>query len=234
MGKYYKEILEEIKKRARSNSDSTWAAKYLGTSHLYYGLSNPIKREIAKVWAKNHKDIQIREFIDLLDSLYTGKSYDEKAVASYLLVYLPDLRKQLKPILLDNWLNCLSGWAEVDSLCQSNFSADEILFYWDSWKSLLIKFSKDKNISKKRASLVLLTKVVYQSSDSRLSDLAFEIVDRLKQEKDILITKAISWILRDLTYLHSKEVEKYLKENENTLPKIAIRETRRKLLTGRK
>lgn len=226
--------MEEIKKHALKASNSTWVAKYLGTNHIYYSLSNPVKREIAKSWAKNHKDVSVREFIYLLNSLYKGESYDEKAVASYLLFYLPSLRQKLDVSLLDKWLDGLAGWAEVDSLCQSNYSSLDLLSDWDSWKSLLSKFSKDKNISKKRASLVLLTKVVYQSEDKRLSDLAFNIIDRLKSEKDILITKAISWLLRDLTYSHKKEVEEYLSKNENTLPKIAIRETNRKLLTGRK
>lgn len=234
MNKFHKEILGEIKKSAQNKSNSTWVAKYLGTSHKYYSLSNPTKREIAKVWVKNHNDISISEFERLLNSLFKGVSYDEKSIASYLLLYLPALRKQLNIGLLDSWLDDLAGWAEIDNLCQSNYTANEMLSNWNSWKSLLNKFSKDKTISKKRASLVLLTKVVYQSGDKRLPDLAFKIIDRLKSEKDILITKATSWLLRDLTYLHKSEVEEYLKKNESSLPKIALREVKRKLLTGRK
>lgn len=234
MNKFHKEILKEIKEYTHKTSNSTWVAKYLGTSHMYYSLNNPTKREIAKVWVKNHKDISISEFSNLLSSLYKGDSYDEKSIASYLLLYLPALRKQLNVNLLNSWLDYLSGWAEIDSLCQSNYTANEMLSNWNSWRDLISKFSKDKSISKKRASLVLLTKVVYQSDDKRLSDLAFKIIERLKVEKDVLITKAISWLLRDLTKLHKKEVEDYLKENANSLPKIAIRETKRKLLTVRK
>lgn len=234
MDKFHKEILREIKNSVQNKSNSTWVAKYLGTNHIYYGLSNPQKREIAKTWVKNHKDLSETEFTDLLNSLYKGKSYDEKSIASYLLFYFPSLRKNLKPELLDNWLDYLSGWAEVDNLCQSNYKAEEMLLDWKTWKSMLTRFSKEKNISKRRASLVLLTKVVYQSDDKRLSNLAFKIIDRLKSEKDVLITKAISWILRDLTYLHKKEVEDYLEKNINSLPKIALRETKRKLLTRRK
>lgn len=229
MNKFHKEILKEIKEHTHKISNSTWVAKYLGTNHIYYSLSNPVKREIAKTWVKNHKDISILEFSNLLSSLYKGDSYEEKSIASYLLLYLPSLRKQLDISLLDRWLDDLAGWAEVDSLCQSNYSSEDLLSDWDSWISLLIKFSKEKSISKRRASLVLLTKVVYKSHDKRLSDLAFKIIDRLKSEKDILITKAISWLLRDLTKLHKKEVEDYIKNNENNLPKIAVREVKRKL-----
>ena len=80
--------------------------------------------------------------------------------------------------------------------------------------------------------MVFLTTPVSQSADKRLSDLAFENIDRLKHEKDILITKAISWILRSLVKHHKKEVSKYLEDSKESLPKIAIRETKNKITYG--
>ena len=53
-------------------------------------------------------------------------------------------------------------------------------------------------------------------------------------EKDILITKAISWLLRSLVKYHKNEVDQVIEQNKETLPKIAIRETKRKIETGRK
>ncbi|MDP2951009.1 MAG: DNA alkylation repair protein, partial [bacterium] len=64
--------------------------------------------------------------------------------------------------------------------------------------------------------------------------LAFENIEKLKPEKDILITKAISWLLRNLIKYHKKEVADYLKKNKNSLPKIAVRETEKKIKTGKK
>jgi 3-methyladenine DNA glycosylase AlkD len=132
------------------------------------------------------------------------------------------------------WLNRLEGWAEVDSLCQSNFSAEEALTQWDEWQRLLTELASNDNVHKKRASLVLLTKPVRDSEDPRLAEMAFKNIDKLKQNGHILVTKAISWLLRDLIKHHRQKVETYLKDNENTLPRIAIRETRTKLLTGKK
>lgn len=82
--------------------------------------------------------------------------------------------------------------------------------------------------------LAFLTGVVSKSEDLRLSNLAFENIDNLKAERDILITKSISWLLRDLTKLHREEVEKYLNDHSTLLPAIAVRETRNKLTTGKK
>lgn len=233
MDKYYQQILTEVKKHAGKLPNHSWNNHYLGNSHSHYQLSNSLKRQIIKDWLRD-KNLTLEELIVLENQLYQGKSYEEKYLAGVLWGYLPKLRKQLEPKLLDKWLGELIGWAEIDATCQSNFTAQELLDNWLEWEKLIKKLARDKNINKRRASLVLLTGVVAKSNDKRLSDLAFEIIDRLKSEKDILITKAISWLLRDLTYLHKRQLEDYLKTNADSLPKIAVRETKRKLLTGKK
>ncbi len=234
MNRYHKELLKEIGRYAGKPDQRFDPQSYLGSNHKHYHLSNPVKRGIASVWVKEHKEIELSEFVALLESLYGGRSYEEKTLASMLLESAGKLRKQVNPELLDGWLEHLEGWAEIDSLCQSNFTADELLSNWPTWKKLLIGFNKSKNIGKRRASLVLLCKSVRQSDDRRLADLAFCNIDRVKSEKDKLITKAVSWLLRELIKNHRDQVDKYLDDNEDTLPKIAIRETRKKLETGKK
>jgi 3-methyladenine DNA glycosylase AlkD len=235
MNKHYAEILAEIKKSVgKKSEDMAWVKKYMGTDKIFYSLRSETKKKIAKNFIKKYPNISLVGYIDLLNSLFAGKSHEEICVASRLLEFLPKLRKQLNPKVLDKWLDNACGWGEIDSICQSNFSAEELLDDWSGWEELILKFSKDKNISKRRASLVLLTKSVRNSSDSRLANLAFSNIDRLKLEKDILITKAISWLLRSLINHNSDIVKAYLEKNKYVLPKIAIRETARKLLTGRK
>ncbi len=114
------------------------------------------------------------------------------------------------------------------------FPAPAVLERWSLWKPFLQKLNQDNNIHKRRASLVLLTKVVAKSSDREAAFLAFQNIDNLKSEKHILITKAISWLLRCLIVNHRSEVEDYLSHNSDLLPKIAIREVKTKLTTGKK
>ena len=60
----------------------------------------------------------------------------------------------------------------------------------------------------------LLTKSLSQSTDPRLSIIAFENIEKLKVETDILITKAVSWALRSLVKFHQLEVLDYLEKNK--------------------
>lgn len=214
--------------------EKEWVKKYLGSNKTYQGIGTKAMIKIAKDLIEENTFTK-ESLIELMDSLYeNATTFTEVAMAAYLLGKLPNIRKNMDLKHLDHWLNYTSGWAENDVLCQSNFTAEEVLDRWPEWEKLLKKFVKDDNINKRRASLVLLTKPLRQSDDPRISKLAFEQVDKLKHEKDILITKAVSWVLRSLVKFHPEEVSIYLDNNSETLPKIALRETRSKLLTGRK
>lgn len=209
--------------------DST---KYLGTGHVVYNVPVPKRRELAKAWAREHKDIREEELVGLVDALFKGASHEEKCMASLILDRYPEKLIVLDAHWLDAWMGELTGWGEVDSFC------DEI----DVWlradvakrASLLKKWNKDKQIEKRRASLVVLCSSVRNDNRQMFRDLSFAFIDNLKAEKHVMITKAISWLLRSLITYHKAGVARYLKENASSLPKIAVREVTRKLETGKK
>jgi 3-methyladenine DNA glycosylase AlkD len=234
MSKYLNSLISELDKSKDKKIKHPAGDSYLGGGSPYYGVSTPVKRKIAKDWANANKDISVKEYVRVLTLLFKGESYEEKTVAGLLLGYLPEQREIMGPKYLDSWLNYLEGWSEIDSLCYGNFSAEEILDNWFIWKSQIRSFSKSGNISKRRASLVLLTAPVRNSDNNELSKLAFNTVDRLKGETDVLITKAVSWLLRELIKKHRGLVSSYLDSNEKELPRIAVREVRNKLKTGKK
>jgi len=105
---------------------------------------------------------------------------------------------------------------------------------WKTWKKNILKFSRKENIQLRRASLVLQCRPSRNSDDPKLRRLAFETIGRLKSEKEVLITKAVSWLLRSLAVKNGPEVLRYLQANQESLPKIAYRETMKKIKTGKK
>jgi 3-methyladenine DNA glycosylase AlkD len=234
MHKLHKEILVEIKQRAaETNTPLQQGNRYVGTTKPIYLIKSAVVGEMFREFKKRHADLSLDEFVALLDSLARGKTYNEFIAVGVLLGAYGELRAALDPRDLDRWLANAQGWAEVDVFC-NNFSANEMLGNWKTWKSVLAAFARDANVHKRRASLVLLVVPARESDDARLAKLAFANVDKLKHEKDILITKAVSWILRSLIKHHRAEVEQYLDANVDMLPKIALRETRVKLETGTK
>ncbi|HEX6890719.1 MAG TPA: DNA alkylation repair protein [Chryseolinea sp.] len=231
---YHAAILKSIQKHAGRPTKHTFSDSYLGNNHPRYAISAPVLRKIAKDWMRAHRNLSAVEFAALIECFVKAPSSTEKCMAGILLDNSTKDQRKFDPKLFDNWLDHLDGWAEIDSVCTGKYTTTEITAQWKSWKSLITRFSKSKNINKRRASLVLFCSPLRSIKDERMADLALATVDRLKHEKSILITKAISWLLRSMEKNHREKLQVFLKENSPTLPKVAVRETMTKLKTGLK
>jgi 3-methyladenine DNA glycosylase AlkD len=229
----HQQLLKEIIRHSGKPTQHTFSDNYLGNQHPRYAVSIPQLRALANVWMKENAGLTPPEFVALLTSLINAPSSTEKTMVGILLDYASREQRSFNPKILNAWLDQLEGWAEVDSLCTSGLSVTQIIADWDRWKKLLFQLNKSKNINKRRASIVLLCQPLRQN-DSRIPATAFELINNLKHEKEILITKAISWVLRSMEKFHRDALEEYLHENKETLPAIAVRETWKKLKTGKK
>ena len=207
---------------------------YSGSGRPFLNVGAPERRSMIRAWLAAHRGASDDELIALTDSLFDGKTHEEKTLGALLLGYSRRARGAARPAMMDGWLGQLNGWAEIDSLCASVFSAQEMAGDWPAWRSLIERLSVDGNINKRRAALVLLTTPTRTDDDVRFRDLAFAVVERTKGERDILITKAVSWLLRSMAQRHPKAVSDYLDAEAASLPAIAVRETRTKLRTGTK
>ena|SRR5690349_18256441 len=231
---FHQEILQLIKQNSGSPTQHTFEDSYLGNNHPRYPINAPTMRKIGKEWMRAHKSITTEEFSEMLTSLIEGKSSTEKTMAGILMDCATKEQRKIDPELFDGWLDHLIGWAEVDSVCTGDFTITHVPDNWKKWKKLLEKFSKDKNINKRRASLALLCSPIRYTTDDDVAKTAFKNIDRLKSEKEVLITKAISWLLRSMIKNFKPMVARYVKENQDSLPKIAVRETMTVLKTGKK
>lgn len=228
------EIHTALLAHARSDVDQTFLQKYKGSPRTMLMVRMPEMRALEKRTRKAHKDLPLEEWIAVLDALYTSDVFEERILAGYFLANNKALRQGVSLAQLERWIHDLAGWNEIDNTCQSTWSGEEMLARWEEWQSFLQRANQSPNISLRRASLVLLCKPVRTSADARLATQAFANIERVQSEKPILITKAVSWLLRDLTTNHRTQVAAYLDANAATLPAIALRETRAKLATGKK
>jgi len=229
--KYHLDLLNLFQTHQNIQSNNSWVKKYLGTTKTLYCLKTGDKIKLIKDYLKPI-DLSSTNFSDLLISLSTGASFEELSAMGPILGFYPAYRNKLPPKIINKLFDHVQGWAETDVTC--TFTADDLLADWPGWKELLTDFSVDKNIHKRRASLVLFTQPLRLSPDPRFYKLALQNIDKLKLEKDILITKAISWVLRSMIKYHPEIVKDYLEKNKDSLPRIAVREVSTKLATGKK
>jgi 3-methyladenine DNA glycosylase AlkD len=230
---HHRALLAGLKAHRRNRVHSQANDSYVGSGHIYYDVSVPVRRTLAKNWLKENRGIEDAEFLAVVGSLFGGESHEEKTLASILLSHHPSGRKAVGPKQLNAWLDRLVGWAEIDSLC-TIFTADEVLAHRREWERFIAALARHKNINKRRAALVFLTAPLRRSDDKRLAALGFRTIEVLKSERAIIITKAVSWLLRSMVAHNRRAVAAYIKENQHSLPAIAVRETTRKIATGRK
>jgi 3-methyladenine DNA glycosylase AlkD len=230
----HKKILDEIIRKSGKATQHTLLENYLGNKHPRHLISAPVLRQIAKEWAAKHQSLTALEFCDVVSSLVSGRSFTEKCMGGILLDYARAPQRKFDISIFYDWLEQLEGWTEVDSLCTGKFQLAEIPGNFKKWKQLLIRLSKSKEITRRRASLVLLCSPIAHCEDDEVAAVALSNIDRLKHEREILITKAISWLLRSMIKYHRGKVEEYINANRETLPAIAVRETLMKLRTGTK
>lgn len=231
-----KKIQADLRKFAQKSSSSEveFVQKYLGSNRKFICVKSPDRDKVLRQATAELKKLPPAQVIKILDELFSTDTFEDFNFAGKLLTRLPKVREILTFSQIKKWLRRTNGWAECDCICQSLFDEKEVLSRIDEWPKKIKEFSQDKNIQLRRASLVLQVKPDRESTNPRLCQIAFQTIEKLKNEKDVLITKAISWLLRSLAAKNKKEVRKYLEFNKDSLPKIAYRETMKKIETGRK
>lgn len=208
---------------------------YTGSPRIHLGIRAGELHSFVAIFVTEHRtELNPDQVIPLLDELYSGDTVAEPILAGMLLAKLPKFRQELPLSVLDGWLDKLVGWVEVDSTCQTAFAPKDLLARWGEWSDFLRRLNRSHNINKRRASLVLLIRTVRESDDPRGIELVRELVDALKSERDRLITKAISWVLREGVRRHAEIVSQFIDANAQELPSQVVREVRTKLATGRK
>jgi 3-methyladenine DNA glycosylase AlkD len=215
--------------RGRLNNDS-----YGGSGRPFFGITAPVRRDIARRWVAERRGAPPAQNLAVVESLSEGETHEERTQGAFLLAACPAARRAARPEDVERWAGRLNGWAEIDCLCQNLFTWADMAADWPAWKAMIERLRRSESINQRRAALVLLNGPVKASDDQGLLALAIEGLDAAKGERHILITKAVSWLLRSLTARHADTVRAYLERNAASLPAIALRETRAKLATGTK
>lgn len=230
-----KQKIYTLPHKSLDSKEQAFIQHYLGTSKKVLGCGTKDLVAIAKERVRDQDNTSVNELVGLLSELINGETFEEHAVGGKILMLLrPEIRSEISFNQLEKWLAKCHGWVEVDVICQSTYTAHEVLNRFDGWQKAINKFSQSPTIALRRASLVLQNLSVRKSDDQRLAKLAFKTIEKLKGEKEVLITKAISWLLRCLVAFNKDEVRQYIEENQLGLPKIAVRETLQKIQTGKK
>ncbi len=225
------QLLEQIRQRADPEYQAT-VKRTVPTGLKVYGLRVPQLRDIARAWGRDHKQIAHDDLVALVDSLWNGESREERMLFTYLLEHYKPLVPALTRAHFAGWRQSLDNWEMTDGL-------GWVMALWllgdpDTRLDYLGELIADEDVWSRRLALVVTTPINRGHTDFTIPDLTLELVDRVKEERHPMITKAISWALREMTKSHPDRVAAYLEENREVLAAHVVREVNNKLRTGLK
>jgi 3-methyladenine DNA glycosylase AlkD len=201
------------------------------TRQRVHGVRTPDSRRLAKAWRREHSEAVPEEVLALVDSLWEGDSRDERVLGLEILVLHPGVIRGLTREWFDRRRPDIDNWGVCD------FLAVRILGPWteaapDERLPYLESLVGDSRVYSRRLGLV--ASVHLNREGPGFGCWTLEQVDRLLDEREPMVTKAISWVLRQMTRHQADEVALYVESRGERLAALPRREVLNKLRTGRK
>ena len=226
------QLLEQIRQHA-DPEHQVRMSMVVPTGLKVYGLRVPQLRDIARAWQRARKQIICEDLMALVEALWDGRSREERLLVIYLLGHYKRCIPGLTWAHFERWRQDLDNWEIADGLGQW------VLALWllgepDTRLDYLRELIADEDMWSRRLALVATTPINRGHTGFTIPNLTLELVDRVKEERHPMITKAVSWALREMTKSHPDRVVVYLEENREVLAAHIVREVNNKLRTGLK
>ncbi len=201
------------------------------TAQRVHGVRTPDSRRLARAWQRANREVEPDLKLSLVESLWNGESRDERALGLEILYLHPEIVRDLGQDRFDRWRLDIDNWGVCD------FLATRILGPWAEADpkdrlAYLEDLVGDPGLFSRRLGLV--SSVHLNRDGSTYGGWTLSQVDRLIDERDPMITKAVSWALRQMIKHQAAEVEAYVESRCDRMAALPRREVRNKLKTGRK
>lgn len=207
--------------------------KMAPTSMKIIGVTNPAFKNLLKRWSPGLKKLPDSEWISLAQSLVDTCIFEANQMAFEILwknkAALRLLTREHIELLgknIDNWATVdalgvmIAGWA-----WRENRLADDDILRWLSsenrwWRRLALVATIPLNMKSRGGS----------GDTSRTLMVCEKVID----DRDDMIVKALSWALRELSKTDKEAVSVFILKNEKRLASRVLREVNSKLRSGKK
>ena len=225
-------MLEDLKKVAASRHN-TLGVPGFQTKMNRLGVSSPHIKKIVNDWSNILYDFAPQQWIDLCIQL-TQKGIFESQILAYELLWknkkaLRNLNLQQILVLGDH----LDNWVSTDS-----YSTMIAGWHWREGTmpdTQIMNWLKSDNHWLRRAAVVCTIPLNLRSKGGTGdSQRTLMVCEKILDDRDDLIVKALSWALRELSKPDKQAVENFIQKHWERLHPRVRREVMAKLETGRK
>ena len=131
------------------------------------------------------------------------------------------IKEENMPFFEDILYNYIHEWDQVDQYCYRvlNYMIELKEEYYD----YLLKWSESTNKDVRRASLVSMIKTNKKLVVEYDFDKMIFLVEKLKNDQDIHVIKAVGWVLKCSYFKYPERLEEYLRDNVKNLDRMIFR-----------
>jgi 3-methyladenine DNA glycosylase AlkD len=190
-------------------------------------------RQVRREFSKRLKDAAPHVVIELGMLLLEARNISYRFVAYELVHFHPAALSHLSAWQLERFGSGISSWSAVDSFA--------VYLSGPVWRerrvpnALIHGWARSADVWWRRAALVstvpLNNKTRGGSGDAYRT---LQVCRLLERDRDPMVSKALSWALRELAKRDPRAVREYLSSRKSVLPALVLREVNNKLRTGLK
>ncbi len=226
--------LRELRSALESAADPVYregSLRVAPTALEVLGVRTPDLRAVAVGWSDAHRAADPETVHELAEGLWSAGSREERALGLEILRRFPAAVAALSAMRLRAWAADVDDWGTADLL------ATAILGPWVlSDRSARMDFLYELVAADGvwRPRLALVSTVPLSRDGSASLDFALSLCDRVLGRREPMITKAVSWALRELAKSDPRRASLYLRARGDSLPAFVRREVGNVLRTGTK
>jgi len=188
-------------------------------------------REVRREFTRRLKDAAPHVVIELAELLIDVPRSDYRFIAYELIYHHPAALSHLNAWQLEQLGRGISSWGAVD--CFAVFLAGPVWRGRRVPNTLIHSWARSADRWWRRAALVSTVPLNNKSQGGEGDTYrTLQICRLLERDRDPMVTKAMSWALRELSKRDPRAVREYLAARKDVLAAIVVREVTNKLRTG--
>jgi 3-methyladenine DNA glycosylase AlkD len=208
-------LVQELHKHRKPAGDFPLQS-YLGSPYPVLSLSTPTMRRISSDFVKAHSDLSISHVNNLANSLWKGRTFEEKILAISILNRFHRILDAHTWRMMDMWIEQAKGWALCDALGSGPIST---MLHKDRNKIRdVLKWTRAKSFWRRRISTYALRDLIYGKDLKQ----PFVVLEKLLYDEEFWVQRSVGTWLRECWKRDRKRTESFLLKHGKGMPRVTI------------
>jgi alkylated DNA nucleotide flippase Atl1/3-methyladenine DNA glycosylase AlkD len=218
-------LIEAILRPLGTKERAEGAKSYLKSDLDFIGVTTPDLRAAARLWLTTHPDLDRPALLALAADLWATNSHELRSFGLELLQARVALLRSEDVDLLEDLLRRSRSWAYVDFIATQ--IVGPLVERDPRLNARLDRWVKDPDFWLRRSAVLALLVPLRRGEGDWPRFVRY--ADRLLEEKEFFIRKALGWVLREVSKKDPEWVRSFLAEREGRVSGVTRREAEKYL-----